>query len=314
MEKQTFNDGLMDYLGRSPTPFHAVGNMAAVLSDNGFVELNERDSWQLVPGKYFVTRNDSSIVAFVLGKDDPVETGIRMAGAHTDSPCLKVKPRPEILIQGYLQLGVEVYGGVLLNPWYDRDLSLAGRITYVDNNKQIRNILIDYRRPIAVVPSLAIHLDREANNHRSINTQKDIPPVLMQADEKKSLAEILTEQIGREHPDLHIAEVLDYELSFYDSNPPAINGLNGEFIASARLDNLLSCYVGLTALLEADPDVSSLLVCNDHEEVGSASASGAHGPFLKSVLDRIFPDRQSLYRGISNSLLISTDNAHGIHP
>lgn len=314
MQKRKFNEGLLAYLADSPTPFHAVTNLAATLRDAGFTPLDEKDSWSLDPGKYYVTRNGSSIVAFVLGKQDLADTGIRLVGAHTDSPCLKVKPRPEKLTQGYLHLGVEVYGGVLLNPWYDRDLSLAGRVTCQETNNRIVNRLIDFKRPIATVPSLAIHLDREANNTRSINSQTDIPPVLMRADKKQSFEDIVKEQLRKEHRGARINRVLGYELSFYDTQAPAVTGLNGDFIASARLDNLLSCYTGMASLLEASPNVTSMLVCNDHEEVGSASAEGAQGPFLAAVIERLCTDRDAYHRTVAKSLLISTDNAHGIHP
>ncbi len=313
MQESDFNQALLGYLQRSPTPFHATSNLANLFNEAGFQMLNEADVWNLTPGKYFVTRNQSSIIAFVLGAKDPTVTGIRMSGAHTDSPCLRVKPRPEIYKHGYLQLGVEVYGGVLLNPWYDRDLSLAGRITLQDENKQLRNLLINFDDPIAVVPSLAIHLDREANSARSINKQKDIPPILMQSD-KRTFQGLLSDQVKSEHPDINIKTILGYELSFYDTNHPSLIGVQEEFIASARLDNLLSCFVGAQALLKADPEVTSLLICSDHEEVGSASASGAEGPFLKDVLSRMIPDNESRIRSISNSILVSTDNAHGIHP
>lgn len=313
MQKKAFNQGLLDYLQQSPTPFHATSNLADLLLKEGFKILDEAQGWQLKPGKYFITRNQSSIIAFVLGTNDPVETGIRMSGAHTDSPCLKVKPRPETYNQGYLQLGVEVYGGVLLNPWYDRDLSLAGRVTYQGDDKKIHNLLVNFLDPIAIVPSLAIHLDREANKSRNINPQKDIPPILMQSD-KETIEALLKAQIKNEHPETSVSKILGYELSFYDTNPAAVIGLKKEFIASARLDNLLSCYVGMQSLLTADPIVSSLVVCNDHEEVGSASSSGAEGPFLKDVLSRIIPDPESRLRAIARSLLVSTDNAHGIHP
>jgi aspartyl aminopeptidase len=315
MQKRGFNEGLLNYLSASPTPFHAVARMTEMLIDNGFTELGESDDWSLPPGKYFVTRNGSSIVAFVLGKKDPLETGIRMVGAHTDSPNLKVKPRPEKITNGYLHLGVEVYGGVLLNPWYDRDLSLAGRITYLDNSNTIRSTLIDFERPVATVPSLAIHLDREANSAHPINPQKDIPPVVMRTDKKQeSFEAIITDQIKKQHRGLRIKRILGHELSFYDTQAPAVTGLNEDFIASARLDNLLSCYTGLMSLLEANANLTSLLVCNDHEEVGSASAEGAQGPFLRAVLERMLANPHSLHQVVSKSLLISTDNAHGVHP
>lgn len=314
MQKKILNQGLLDYLQQSPTPFHATTNLASILSDDGFTELDEAETWKVKSGKYFVTRNQSSIVAFVMGKRNPAETGIRMSGAHTDSPCLKVKPRPETYCQGYLQLGVEVYGGVLLNPWYDRDLSLAGRVTYQAKNKKIHNLLINFMQPMAVIPSLAIHLDRNANESRSINPQNDIPPILMQAGENQTLAALLKKQIKKEHPKINAQRILAYELSFYDTNPASIIGMKDEFISGARLDNLLSCYVGIQSLLNADPLVSSLVVCTDHEEVGSASAAGAQGPFLEAVLQRIIPDSEDRLRAIAKSLLVSTDNAHGIHP
>ena len=316
-DSKHFNDKLLAFLQASPTPFHAVATMAGEFEKAGFIALEEGDNWQLQPGhKYYLTRNDSSIIAFVYGSEDIVSSGIRMAGAHTDSPCLKVKPHPELTRQGYFQLGVEVYGGALLNPWFDRDLSLAGRVTYRCDQGQVRNALLDFKRPIAVIPSLAIHLDREANKNRSVNPQKDIPPLLMQVEEgtKPDFRELLLAELQQQSPALKADAVLDYELSFYDVQAPAVVGLNGDFIASARLDNLLSCFVEMQALIDADGDSSALLVCNDHEEVGSASACGAQGPMLKSVLERWLPEVETRSRTIDNAMMISADNAHGVHP
>jgi len=314
-----FNTGLLEFLQASPTPFHATKNIAARLLAAGFIPLYEGDSWQLEAGnRYLVTRNDSSIIAFVYGKSPLLESGIRILGAHTDSPCLKVKPRPELNRRGYFQLGVEVYGGALLAPWYDRDLSMAGRVTYRDETDQIASALIDFVRPVAAVPSLAIHLDREANNARSINAQKDIVPLLLQLpDEEVTLPDfrgLLHAELLRQQPQLAIKQVLDYEISLYDTQPPAMIGLEHDFIASARLDNLLSCFIGLQSLLEADDEVSSLLICTDHEEVGSASCCGAKGPMLEQFLERLMPDVDTRVRVIERSMMISADNAHGIHP
>ena len=307
MDSQQFDKGLISFLNSSPTPFHAVSGMQGLLERDGFVCLKEVEAWTLGPGKYFVTRNQSSIIAFVLGTEDVVASGIRLVGAHTDSPCLKVKPVPETLYHGYLQLGIEIYGGVLLNPWFDRDLALAGRLTVKKPGGTIANQLINIRQAVATIPSLAIHLDRDANNSRKVNPQTDMAPILLQRKEDTTLADLLTEytQDGD--------EILSSELSFYDVNPARIIGMNRDFIAGARLDNLLSCYTGLMSLLEADTSLTSLLVCNDHEEVGSGSAAGAAGSFLKDVLGRIIPTA-SLHRALAGSLLISTDNAHGIHP
>lgn len=314
-----FNQALLDFVRASPTPFHATQNIAAQLSAANFEQLQEADAWDLKPGKrYFIKRNESSIIAFVYGQHELLETGIRMLGAHTDSPCLKVKPQPELTRKGYLQLGVEVYGGALLAPWFDRDLSLAGRVTYKNSGNQLASALIDFKQPVAIVPSLAIHLDREANNSRSINAQKDIVPLLLQLAPEQNLAPnfktILLQQLQQEHPQLEAQQLLDYEISLYDTQAPALIGLQQDFIASARLDNLLSCFVGLQAILQADEQVSSLLICTDHEEVGSVSCCGANGPMLQQFLTRLIPDAEIRIRVIEHSLMISADNAHGIHP
>lgn len=314
-----FNKGLLSFLDASPTPFHVVQNQIKLLKKNNFQSLSEAESWSLVPGqKYYVSRNHSALIAFVYGKQDVTETGIRMFAAHTDSPCLKVKPNPEIVCQSYLKLGVEVYGGALLNPWFDRDLSLAGRVVYCDNQDNIFSTLVDFKKPIATIPSLAIHLDREANKKRSINSQTDLPVLIMRIDEQDlnaNLNAILQEQLMTQYENIEIKRILEHELSFYDTQKSAYVGLNEDFIAGSRLDNLLSCYAGIQALIRADNQGSSMVVCNDHEEVGSASSSGAQGSFLKSVLERLNgSSAESLSCTIDKSMLISADNAHAIHP
>ncbi len=337
-----FNQQLLSFIQESPTPFHATQTIARQLLSVGFVELDEAAEWNLQTGKrYFVKRNDSSIVAFVYGKKELLDSGIRMLGAHTDSPCLKVKPQPELIRKGYMQLGVEVYGGALLAPWFDRDLSLAGRVTYQTTDNKIASALIDFKQPVVTIPSLAIHLDREVNNNRSINAQRDIVPVLLQLAPEQTLQagfqsptisnlplassnfqlpitpnfkSILLAQLKRESPQIMAIQVLDYEISLYDTQAPALVGLQQDFIASARLDNLLSCFVGLQAIVNADNDVSSLLICTDHEEVGSTSCCGAKGPMLQQFLERLIPDAETRIRVIEHSLMISADNAHGVHP
>lgn len=314
MSVQHFS-ALADFLASSPTPFHATASMAERLQHAGFTRLDEREGWQLESGgRYFVTRNDSSIIAWRMGQGTPAEQGLRLVGAHTDSPCLRVKPNPELNSQGYWQLGVEVYGGALLSPWFDRDLSLAGRISY-ELDGQLTSSLINFQAPIAVIPSLAIHLNREANKGWEINRQTELPPVLTQlnSSQDKDFRALLAMQLQREHGIIN-AKILDYELSFYDTQPAALIGLEQEFVAAARLDNLLSCHAGLQALLAANDQHTAVLICTDHEEIGSASACGADGPFLEQVLRRMIPDDESLTRAILRSLLISADNAHGIHP
>ncbi len=313
--RDAFNHELLCFLGASPTPFHAVGALASLLEEGGFRELREQDAWACeAGGRYFVRRNGSSLIAFVRGRAAAEDAGLRMAGAHTDSPCLRLKPRPELRRSGYLQFGVEVYGGALLNPWFDRDLSIAGRVSYATAGG-VAHALIDFREPVAVIPSLAIHLDREANSGRAVNAQNHLPALLALADsEPRDFAAIVLGRLREEHPHCGALRVLDCELSLYDTQPPRLVGLHREFIAGARLDNLLSCFAGVHALMESDGEFDAIMVCNDHEEVGSVSAAGAQGPMLNSLLARLLPERERRERALASSLMISADNAHGVHP
>ncbi|WP_040262107.1 M18 family aminopeptidase [Pseudomonas massiliensis] len=313
--RDTLNQGLIDFLKASPTPFHATASLVQRLEAAGYRRLDERELWATTPGgRYYVTRNDSSLIAIRLGKASPVANGLRLVGAHTDSPCLRVKPQPELQRQGFLQLGVEVYGGALLAPWFDRDLSLAGRVTFRQDGR-VASQLVDFRIPIAVIPNLAIHLNRGANEGWPINAQNELPPILAQVDgdERFDFRALLTDQLAKEHG-VTADVVLDYELSFYDTQPAAVIGLNQDFIAGARLDNLLSCFAGLQALLRAETDETCVLVCTDHEEVGSSSTCGADGPLLEQTLQRLLPEGDDFVRAIQRSLLVSADNAHGVHP
>jgi aspartyl aminopeptidase len=304
-----FNSDLMVFLDASPTPFHAVRCMSELLAKSGFTELNESDNWTLKTGdKHFLSRNGSSIIAFTVGSSPLTTAGLRMTGAHTDSPCLMVKPQPEIAVQGYLQLGVEVYGSALLNPWFDRDLSIAGRLVYRNKRQQLKQTLVDFKRPVAIIPSLAIHLDRKANSDRTVNAQTDLPPLLMMTDKAESFRELLADEFL-----LDGEEVLDYEMCLYDTQGAAMLGINNELLASARLDNLLSCFVTTQALIQADATNTCLMVCNDHEEVGSVSAVGADGPFLEAVVARL-TESDERNAVIDKSLMISCDNAHAVHP
>lgn len=314
MQEAKFNHGLLEFLSQATTPFHAVRELAAHLRSAGYVQLQEAEDWQLrAGGRYYLIRNDSSILAFKHGLESAPVAGMRMVGAHTDSPCLMVKPNPEKSHKGYSQLGVQVYGGALLNPWFDRDLSMAGRVSFLDSAGVLRKELVDFREPIACIPSLAIHLDKEANLSRSINAQTDIEPILL-CGEAMDLRDLLAERLQAEHSTISVQKVLDYELCLYDTQPPALVGLKQEFIASARLDNLLSCYAGLQALLGSGDAMSSLLICNDHEEVGSQSTAGAQGPMLRHTLQRLAGSPQAYAALIDRSLMISTDNAHAVHP
>ena len=299
--------------------------MAILLDEAGFQRLDSSDSWNLHKNsRYYVSRNDSALIAFNTGAGDLPDSGFRIAGAHTDSPCLKIKPHADVSSQGYAQLGIEVYGGALLHPWFDRDLSIAGRVNYENVDGSISSILVDLKDPVAFIPSLAIHLDTKANDGRLINKQKELPPILLQldADEKFNFEDYLLEHLQTELGCLNVGAILSHELLLYDTQAPALVGLRKQFISSARLDNLLSCYVALHSLIESKDETASVLVCNDHEEVGSISASGAEGPFLKSILQRMLESEDqserssaaSFDRAIQNSVLLSVDNAHGVHP
>lgn len=317
-ESSHFCKDLVDYLAAGVTPFHAVEETARRLDAAGFRPLDEREPWRLEPGgRYRVQRNDSSLVAFVIGRTAPETSGLRLVGAHTDSPCLRLKPEPVLPGSGCLRLGVEVYGGVLLNPWFDRDLSVAGRLHTIDEDGTIRSRLLDLRRPVATVPSLAIHLDREANEKRSVNPQKHLPAVLAigcEGDPPPAFRDLLQTWFRAAYPEADRERILDFELSLYDTQPPALFGLEQAFLASARLDNLVSCHACTWALLEAGGGPTAVMVLNDHEEVGSQSAIGAQGPFLTQVLERILPDPEARSRALARSVLVSADNAHAEHP
>jgi len=313
MEEAQFTQGMLDFIQRATTPFHAVQAMAEMLETSGFQRLAESDAWNLLSGAgYYVIRNDSSLIAF----RKCASQGMRMVGTHTDSPCLKIKPDPVMIKKTYFQLGLEVYGSAILDAWFDRDLSIAGRVTYLSGNKSIRNALIDFKKPLAVIPRLAVHLNRDTGKNSSVNAQNELPAILFQIPDFDipDFKQILADRLLQQHPDCNAASILQSDLLMYDTQAPALVGYKENFIASARLDNLISCYTGIKSLLNSEPKRSCLLVCNDHEEVGSVSSVGAGGPFLKSVLERLAEPGEAFHRMIDHSMMISVDNAHGVHP
>lgn len=268
-----------------------------------------------LPGKYFVRRNSSSLIVFTLGENE-LESGFRLAGAHTDSPSLKIKPSPDKVKNSYMQLGVEVYGGGLLTTWFDRDLSIAGRIVWKDKTGHVHSSLIDFKRPVGVIPSLAIHLDKEANDKKTVNKQNDLVPVIMLVEDEDEIyfANILKEQLIREHQAIESPQIIDHELFFYNAQSPSLIGIQNDFISGARLDNLVSCYTLVSSIIKSNGKQNCLIVLNDHEETGSMSTSGAQGNFLQSILERLLPESESRQRCLSRSLFISADNAHAVHP
>ena len=299
-----------EFLQKSPTPFHATKSVEQRLLNEGFIKLLENDSWNLEAGRaYYVIRNDASIIAFNYPGLPALMDGIHMVGAHTDSPALKIKPNPELKKAGVNQLSVEVYGGALLNPWFDRDLSLAGQVSYKTKKGEINSSLIDFKRPMALIPSLAIHLDNEANSNKSINAQKDLPAIIS-LEKDQSFHEILKDEIS----DKNMDEILSFDLFLYDTQEASNTGLDESLVCAARLDNLLSCFTGLESLIASDKKMASLLVFNDHEEVGSSSAHGAESNFLEIVLKRMIGNAEDYARVMNTSMMVSTDNAHALHP
>ncbi len=306
---------LLTFLGEATSPFHAVEAMIRRLRAAGFTALEQFDGAHMTPGQgYFTVRQGSSLIAMRAGSDAS-EAGLRLVGTHTDSPNLSIKPNPVKGRDGCVQLGVDVYGGALLNPWFDRDLGIAGRVTLLAADGELQSVLFDSKRPVAVVPSLAIHLDREANTQRTVNAQKDVVPLVMLGEPQQfDFRQWLAEALAQEDAGYQGARVMDYELSLYDTQPPALVGIEEDFVTSARLDNLLSCYAGLTALINADDSHGSVLVATDHEEVGSASSVGAQGPMLMDALTAIAPNAAANQQLRARSWMLSVDNAHAVHP
>lgn len=317
MQEDRFNQDFFQFLQGSPTPFHAVSCMAKKLRNAGFRQLSEIESLDLQSGSsYFIIRDNGALAAFTLASTNNPDQAFRIMGAHTDSPSLQIKPLAGKAVNSFFQLGVEVYGGPLLAPWFDRDLSIAGRVVGTTAEGRLTTLLVDFQRPVAIIPSLAIHLDREANNGRAINRQKELAPIFSQVtrDDSLNFSSILVEQVNKEHPNSKLTAIMGFDLFCYDCQPPSFLGLGNEFITAGRLDNLLSCFVGVTAMTETGMDNNRLLICNNHEEIGSVTATGAKGSFLHSILERIMPDPVTRNHVLRSSFLVSMDNAHSVHP
>lgn len=312
---------LLQFIDRSPSPWHAVDNMKQQLIDAGFVELLEQDEWSLnEEGRYFVIRDESSIIAFCVGGAALSESGFKIIGAHTDSPGLRVKPLAAYAKQGIVQLGVEVYGGPLLATFTDRDLSLAGRVA-LRSDSAPKSQLVHFDRPMLRIPNLAIHMNRDVNDTGLVlDISSELPPILSvlqgSLPPKEQFCAILADEMAVDAED-----ILSWELNVFDTQPGAFFGLNDEFFADSQLDNLTSCHAALAALIgSADQNASGTRVCAffDHEEIGSTSSKGANGSFLPDTLERISlalgHDRVGFKRALSQSFLISADMAHGYHP
>lgn len=315
---------LLQFIDASPTPYHAVEEVTRRLRAHGFKALDEAESWSLQPqDRVYVTRGGTSVAAFQLGTQPPEQTGFRLVGSHTDSPNLRLKPKPQHARAGFHQLGVEVYGGALWHTWLDRDLSLSGRVMVV-TSQGVQPVLVNFERPLLRIPNLAIHLQRGVNTDGlKLNPQEHLVPVwALEREGAVDLKALLAEQVRWEGKAVAPEAVLAWDLCLHDTQPASLSGLHGEFIHSPRLDNLASCHASLTALLapgQAGRASTCGVVLYDHEEVGSTSAQGAASPFLRDLLQRLTFARKdaapdSLHRALRKSFFISADMAHALHP
>ncbi len=313
---------LLDFIDASPSPWHVVKTIEAQLAAQTppWQRLDETAKWTLQPGgRYYVVRDDSSIVLFVLGQKSPAETGFKIIGAHTDSPGLRIKPNAASSADGLVRLGVEVYGGPILATFTDRDLSLAGRIAYKNDQDQIARMPVKFDQPLLRLPNLAIHMNRAVNEEGlklqkqtelplilSISTEEQLPPAYFSA--------LLQQQSG-----IAAERILSWDLAVYDTQKGAFWGAESEFYADSQLDNLASCHAALQALLNADGmDATRVCALFDHEEIGSQSNKGADGSFLPDVLGRIAlataTDSEDYARALAKSFMISADMAHAYQP
>ncbi|WP_088189048.1 M18 family aminopeptidase [Desulfosporosinus sp. FKA] len=319
-EELKFANGLLQFIEESPSPFHAVESVKQMLMPHGFSSLNLSDKWSLVPGgKYFVTRNNSAIIAFIIGEGDLESTGFHLIGTHTDSPSFRIKPMPEIPTEGYLKLNVETYGGPILNTWLDRPLSIAGRVILRGtSNFHPQSNLFRSAQPFLVIPNVAIHLNRKVNEGFELNKQKDLLPLLAQIKEKLQQEGVLVEYLANT---FHCSknDILDFDLFLHDHQKGCFVGLQQEFISSGRLDDLAMVHAGVSALIKAKTGLpTQVLACFDHEECGSTSKQGAASPFLAHVLERILlaqkKDREAFFRALEHSFYLSADMTHALHP
>ena len=307
---------LRAFVDASPSPFHAVAEMVRRLSEAGFTELDERERWALAPGDArYVVRDGGSVIAFRVGTAPLADAGVRLVGAHTDSPTFKVRPRHDLDRGPYRLVGVEPYGGLLAHTWLDRELTVAGRLAVrgADGGVELHPV----RLPGGTVrlPSLAIHLDRGVREGLKLDPQTQLVPVWGARGTEQGLVEALAGAAG-----LQAGDVVGHDLVLSDTQPSAATGSDGSWVAAPRLDNLGSCHSATLALLAAAPAAhTQLLVANDHEEVGSGSMEGARGSFLEDVLARLVAatggtDPQDLHVAVARSHLVSADMAHALHP
>lgn len=304
---------LLDFIEKSPTAFQAVDEMQKRLTENGFEVLSEKEYWKLVPGgKYLVTRNNSALIAFCIPEKE--SRVFHIMASHSDSPSFKIKENPEIKVDNsYVKLNVEKYGGMLMAPWFDRPLSVAGRVI-IRRNGGLKEKLINIKRDLVMIPNLAIHMNREANNGVAYNLQKDLQPLFAVGNTDRTLLEIIAEQTGVKKED-----IISHDLFLYNRMPGTIWGADKEFVSSARLDDLQCAFASMEGLLRAQNHESIAVHCvMDNEEVGSGTKQGAASTFLKDTLLRINMGLGRTYEEylmtLAGSFMVSADNAHALHP
>jgi len=316
-----FANDLIDFIHTSPSPFHVVANIKDILIAEGFSELELTNRWAVSKGsKYFITRNDSAIIAFAVGNGNVEKDGFRLVGAHTDSPSFRIKPSPEMVVEkAYLRLNTEVYGGPILNTWMDRPLSMAGRVSLKTGDPlHPETRLVSIGEPILIIPNQSLHMNRQVNEGIELNKQKDMLPLVACVNDEFEkdgfLAKLLAEELG-----VDADRIVDFDLFLHEYEKGRVVGLNNEFISSTRLDDLAMVHAGLHALLSTPAtQATRVLICYDNEEVGSRTKQGAASPILRTLLERIVialgKDREDFFRAIYRSLLISADMGHGVHP
>ncbi|MCW3804610.1 M18 family aminopeptidase [Plebeiibacterium marinum] len=312
---------LIDFIYESPSPYQVVQNTVNLLKSSGFSEISLTEKWHLKKGgKYYCIKNGTAIFAFIVGKNDFPASGIKMISAHSDSPGFKIKPSPEMTVENkFLKLNTEVYGGPILMSWLDRPLSIAGRVSLKSNNPlHPDNRLVHFKKPLLIIPNLAIHLNRSVNDGIALNRQKDMLPLMGVINEKFTKDNFLKKLLASELK-VSIDNIIDFDLTLYEYEKGCIMGVHDEFISSPKLDDLAMVHAGLNALINTSATDSTQMLCIfDNEEVGSQTKQGAGSPVLYNILKRINHslgyDEDDFYRTIYNSFMISADMAHSIHP
>lgn len=316
-----FAEELIDFCYQSPTAYHAVEQVRNILVKKKFVELKESESWKLKSGgKYFMTRNDSALVAFVVGNKKAEEAGFKIVGGHTDSPGFRIKPSAEMLSERkYLKLNTEVYGGPILNTWLDRPLSIAGRVALKSKSIMKPSVkLVNLNKPVCIIPNISVHMNPEVNSGYVLNKQTDILPFLGTIKTKLEENEFLIKLLAKELK-VRPTEIIDFDLFLYEHAKGCLTGLNQELISSGRIDDLEAIYSGISALTELKKSNSTcVMACFDNEEVGSSTRQGADSQMLAAVLERITiatgGGREEFLRALSESFIVSADGAHAVHP